>query len=94
MCRGIVTQFNKQLGEDVYNVAPAGPAWGGFGIESQAALVDKWFAGNDPHQSTLPPPPQPNPNDPYFRYIRDNIRARTGMSGRRFPISPPTTAAK
>jgi hypothetical protein len=78
VCLGIVTQFNRELGEDVYNVAPAGPAWSEFGIESQAALVDKWFAKNYPNYPTLPPPPLPDPSDPYFRYIRDNIRARKG----------------
>ncbi len=78
VCRGIVTQFNKQLGEDVYNVAPAGPKWGDFGLEAQGALVDQWFARNYPKYPALPPPPVPDPNDVYFRYIRDNIRARKG----------------
>jgi hypothetical protein len=79
VCRGIVAQFNKELGESVYNVAPAGPPWGDFGMEAQGALVDQWFARNYPGYPYAPTPlPQPNPNDAYLMYIRDNIRTRKG----------------
>ncbi len=66
VCRGVVTQLNKELGESVYTVGPAGPPWSEFGIEAQAALVDGWFGRGG------------LPTDPYFMYIRDNIRARKG----------------
>jgi hypothetical protein len=74
-----------------YQYGPSGPPWGSFGTEQQAAIVDEWFAGSDmpdfvgkvERQREFPPrhdkgpgedPANPKPN-PYFRYVRDNIRA-------------------
>ena len=46
---------------------------GNFNLEQQGAIVDQWFAGDltviVPNRSPM------NPNDPYFVYIRDNLRA-------------------
>lgn len=53
-----------------YDFGPAGPPWGSFGLEQQAAIVDKWFgkyAANVNSHDAI--------NDPYFQYIANNIRA-------------------
>jgi hypothetical protein len=69
-----------------YAYGPAGPSWGSFGTEQQGSIVDQWFAGNtdpDPRSMQRGFPPthsddQGTGQNPYFRYIRDNIR--TGIA--------------
>jgi hypothetical protein len=69
-----------------YDYGPAGPPWGSFNTEQQAAIVDGWFAGSDAPQLVdkvqpqrmLPPMSSVDVTqggNPYFRYIRDNVRA-------------------
>ncbi len=86
VCEGIVTQANKQVGQQVYQYGPPTTPWGDFNLEAQGAIVDQWFGGttvvNAPLRyenwvsAPLPPPPvQPlAANDPYFGYIANNIR--------------------
>lgn len=68
-----------------YTYGPPGPAFSSFGLEAQASLVEEWFSGTQWKASTMAPgrPPRGtrpesaqkmNPDDPYFRYIANNIR--------------------
>lgn len=88
-CRAISTAAGTAGGNmSAYAYGPPGGLWGEFGTEQQASIVEHWFAG-----STTKPKTNPNPqitfvpmdeqvgtptSNPYFRYIRDNIR--TGIS--------------
>ena len=73
VCQGVVNQALNTLGVGVYAVPPPGAAWSGMSLEAQASVVDQWFAGE---KTPSVPFRQPaDPNDPYFGYIRDNIRA-------------------
>jgi hypothetical protein len=69
-----------------YSYGPAGSPWSSFGTEQQGSIVDEWFAGNampdflgqEERQRAFPPmhaDDQGAGQNPYFRYIRDNIRA-------------------
>jgi len=69
VCSGIITQANNS-GNSSYAYGAAGEPWNQFSIEQQGAIVDQWFGG-----SRIPGQKPEDPNDPYFRYIRDNIRA-------------------
>ncbi|MCC7342546.1 MAG: hypothetical protein IT170_15800 [Bryobacterales bacterium] len=65
-----------KIGGGDYRYGPPGPAFSEFGIEEQASLVDEWFAGSLKNASV---PwtnfrPARNEDDPYFRYIAENIR--------------------
>ncbi|MDH7459831.1 hypothetical protein QEG73_01035 [Chitinophagaceae bacterium 26-R-25] len=72
VCASIVNQANNIVGQSVYVYGPPGPAWGNFNLEAQAAIVDQWFAGT---KTVVVPNRTPmDGNDPYFGYIRDNIR--------------------
>jgi hypothetical protein len=83
-CRAVSTAVGT-LGGDMsaYSYGPAGANWGSFGTEQQGSIVDQWFAGsNDPDtrsmQRGFPPmhsDDQGTNQNPYYRYIRDNIRA-------------------
>ncbi|MER5602245.1 hypothetical protein ABT085_34850, partial [Streptomyces sp. NPDC002265] len=53
-----------------YVYGPAGPVYGDFNLEQQAKIVEDWFVG----ASSVPPGTKRDSNNPYFRYIRDNIR--------------------
>lgn len=64
-----------------YRYGSAGPAWASFSTEAQAAIVAAWFAGNIPVNGQPPggnqggfQPMDASGANPYFRYIRDNIR--------------------
>jgi hypothetical protein len=84
-CRAVATSTGT-LGGDMsaYGYGPAGPDWSSFGTEQQGSVVDQWFAGRDDpdsrsQQRAFPPmhsDDQGAGQNPYFRYIRDNIRAR------------------
>lgn len=86
-CRALSTAVGTVGGNmSAYWYGPADRSWGSFGTEGQAKLVDEWFAGNtkpEPKgwQSAYPPrseEDQPPEQNPYYRYIRDNIR--TGIA--------------
>lgn len=74
VCEGIVNQANNTVGQSVYVYGSPGPSWSnGFNLEQQAAIVDQWFGGTP---TVVVPNRKPmDSNDPYFGYIRDNIRA-------------------
>jgi len=77
VCEGIVNQANNTVGGSVYVYGPPGPGFSsGFNLEQQAAIVDQWFGGTD--TAVVPFRKQMDQNDPYFGYIRDNIRAGRG----------------
>jgi hypothetical protein len=48
---------------------------GSFNTEQQASIVDDWFAGAPGASPPIPPKDETQGENPYFRYIRDNIRA-------------------
>lgn len=73
ICEGIVNQANNTVGQSVYQYGSPGPAWSTFNLEQQGAIVDQWFGGK--RLVTVPNRSPMDPNDPYFVYIRDNIRA-------------------
>ncbi len=86
-CRAVSTAAGT-LGGDMsaYGYGGATGDWRSFGTERQASIVDEWFAGSSSQDSRhvlqRPYPPMhheqtPNPN-PYYRFIRDNIR--TGIA--------------
>lgn len=74
VCRGVVQQADKLAGHNVYEYGPPGRLWSTFNTEQQASIVDQWFAGipNDFAPDRVAPMDE---NDPYFAYIRDNVRA-------------------
>jgi hypothetical protein len=67
--------IDKITGPD-YAYGPAGPPFSDFGIEEKAALVEEWFAGRTRWASFAWPGQRQamDMNDPYFRYISENIR--------------------
>ncbi len=74
MCRALLDQATTVGGDmGVYQYGPAGRAWSAFNLEQQASIVDEWFAGGG-RQHMFRPMTNDDTN-PYFRYIRDNIRA-------------------
>jgi hypothetical protein len=86
-CRAVSTAVGTLDGDmSAYAYGPAGGSWSSFGTEQQGSIVDQWFAGSkDPDRRSLQrgfpsmhsDDQGPNQN-PYFRYIRDNIR--TGIA--------------
>ncbi|NUS00867.1 MAG: hypothetical protein HOV67_37080 [Kribbellaceae bacterium] len=75
-CRAIATVAFG--GPSAYGYGPATESWGDFGTEGQANLVEEWYAGagqqKDYGAMSEDTPGTPALN-PYFRYVRDNIRA-------------------
>jgi len=67
MCQGIV---NQTVAEDPYGYGAPGPPWRGFGLESQAAIVDQWFAGTGRQRTNAGGMDRASP---YFRYIAGNL---------------------
>ncbi len=77
MCRGILNQVGTLGGNmDTYKYGPANKAWSEFNLEQQGSIVDQWFGGNG-SQHKSEPMTQDDIN-PYWRYVRDNIR--TGIA--------------
>jgi len=86
-CRALGTASGTAGGDmSAYDYGPAGPAWGSFNTEQQAAIIDGWFAGSDAPtlegkvqpQRMFPPMSSVDITEggsPYFRYVRDNLRA-------------------
>jgi len=64
--------------DGTYEPGAPGPDWGGFGIEQQGTIVDRWFAGSPDGKQinmkdTTPRIPM-DPRNPYNRYIVDNVQ--------------------
>jgi hypothetical protein len=59
--------FAAQIGNVPYSYGPAGPPYSDFNIEQQAQIVQDWFTKSEAAGHELD-------TDPYFIYIRDNIR--------------------
>ncbi len=83
-CRAVSTSVGTMDGDySAYRYGAAGSAWGSFGTEQQASIVDEWFAGSKNPDDSSPqykyPPKHSDQStteaNPYFRYIRDNIRS-------------------
>ena len=72
ICSGIVNQADYVTGSSVYEYGPPGPAWSDFNLEAQGAIVDGWYRGEP--TAVVPNRSPMNQADPYFVYIRDNIR--------------------
>jgi len=73
ICSGLIIQTRNTFGDNTYKYAPPdGPTtrWSDFNLEQQGAIVDQWFGGNRANGTGMPM----NSSDPYFHYIRDNIR--------------------
>jgi hypothetical protein len=51
-----------------------GRAWNEYGTEQQAAIVDRWFAGRTWDNQQIQVRLEDERANPFFRYIRDNIR--------------------
>ena len=85
-CRAVSTAAGTTGGDmSAYSYGTAGGNWSSFGTEQQASIVDDWFAGSsnpfDGPQKAFAPmhsEDQGPGQNPYFRYIRDNIR--TGIA--------------
>jgi hypothetical protein len=88
LCHALLNQ-STTLGGDmaIYQYGPAaGTPWSAFNLEQQGKIVEQWFAGAG-RQSMTPPQLaahgletaamiENEAINPYFRYIRDNIRQR------------------
>jgi hypothetical protein len=73
MCSAIANQSTTLGGNmSIYHYGPPDKAFSEFNLEQQASIVDDWFAGTTPEDN---PKPKLEAST-YFRYIRDNIRAR------------------
>jgi hypothetical protein len=86
-CRAVSTAAGTVGGDmSAYSYGPPGAGWRSFTTESQASIVDEWFAGTDnpdkgSRQAKYPPmdeDDQTPDQNPYYRFIRDNIR--TGIA--------------
>jgi hypothetical protein len=85
-CRAVSTALGTVGGDmSAYGYGTAGGSWSSFGTEQQGSIVDEWFAGSnnpsDGPQKGYPPMhsiDQGPDQNPYFRYIRDNVR--TGIA--------------
>ncbi len=90
LCNAASLQVGTLGGDmSVYQYGPPGPAWGSFNLEQQASIVEQWFAGSNApavsgsqqrqYAPLLDNDSDPTkPENPYWRYIRDNIRAGVG----------------
>ncbi|HEX3100182.1 MAG TPA: hypothetical protein VHQ01_00245, partial [Pyrinomonadaceae bacterium] len=74
ICSGLIHQAGNTFGDNAYKYGPPDDSpttrWSDYNIEQQGAIVDQWFGGNRKNGTGV----QMNENDPYFHYIRDNIR--------------------
>ena len=84
MCGAVLNQATTIGGNmDVYRYTAPDRDFGRFNLEQQASIVDDWFAGsNNPSESPQQSFPEMHSEEhgptqnPFFRYIRDNIRRR------------------
>jgi hypothetical protein len=86
-CRALSTALGTVGGNmSAYDYGPPDRQWNAFGTEEQASIVDEWFAGSDApplrnkamRQRPFKPMDTEQNGNPYFRYLRDNIR--TGIA--------------
>jgi hypothetical protein len=76
MCEAISSQSTTLGGNmSVYKYGNAGPNFSEFNPEQQGSIIDDWFAGSGNKQKEFGASVE-NDSNPYFRYIRDNIRNR------------------
>jgi len=78
MCEAIGAQLTTLGGNmDVYWYGAAGQAFSEFNPEQQASIVADWFTGSGKQEDlAFGGPAVEDDRNPYFRYIRDNIRNR------------------
>lgn len=83
ICDAISTSSTTVGGDmGVYQYGDAGPNYADFNPEQQASIIDDWFAGSGKQGAFgFGPIEEADPSidenlNPYFRYIRDNIRNR------------------
>jgi|GEM_PF-1463478 len=80
-CESLADQVWAQVDRpSVYRYGVADKPWGEFSTEQQASIVADWCAGNlDPPREGFRPqrafPPMDQTLNPYWRYLRDNVRA-------------------
>jgi hypothetical protein len=73
----LASKVCEATGSNPYAYGPAGPDYSSFNLEQQAQIVSDWFAR---HQTVGNPADnfglssQAAIDDPYFRYISDNVR--------------------
>jgi hypothetical protein len=76
MCDAVAASATTVGGDmGVYQYGAPDQAFSDFNPEQQASIVDDWFAGSGLRQGAFDPAVESDLN-PYFRYIRDNIRRR------------------
>lgn len=76
MCDAVATSATTVGGNmGAYEYGAPDQAFSDFNPEQQASIVDDWFAGSGDRQKDFNPKEQSDAN-PYWRYIRDNIRRR------------------
>jgi hypothetical protein len=86
VCSGLISQAGNTFG-DAYEYRSKGfLPWGEFNIEQQGALVDEWFGRRQIRAAGKMDPE--DPSDPYFRYIRDDVRGRVVVAPVTTPQSP------
>jgi hypothetical protein len=69
VCSGLLNQVGNYF-DNVYAYTNEGALpWSDFNIEQQASIVDDWFGG-----TRIQGQAGQDPSDPYFPYIRDNLR--------------------
>ncbi len=66
---GLIVQVDNTFGNAYDYTREGAPPWSDFEIEQQAAIVDDWFGG-----TRIQKQKKMDPLDPYFGYIRDNVR--------------------
>ena len=74
VCSSVVNQARNEFGGSAYAYGASGPAWSNFNLEQQASIVDDYYARNAQADTRGMITFNDDPNDSYFRYIRDNIR--------------------
>jgi hypothetical protein len=86
-CRALGTAIGTVGGNmSAYSYGPPDREWKAFGTEQQASIVEEWFEGDAapqlkkvlPQKGFRPMLAKDNGGNPYYRYIRDNIR--TGIA--------------
>lgn len=69
----IHNQFKEvQMLEKSYS--DAGPAWSTYSLQGQAEMVADWYTGTNPLVPVFPRYAPRSSQNPFYRYIRDNIR--------------------
>lgn len=77
MCEAIGAQLTTLGGNmDVYRYGAAGQAFSEYNPEQRASIVDDWFAGSGKQARLDEQRAVEDDSNPYFRYVRDNIRNR------------------